>query len=198
MNKFLKFGCLGVIAVVVLLFIIGFLATPKDEIAEAYEKGKANAITEQTVTDTVAVVEEPKSRWVYSESEDKMGDSKKFAYVESDDLLQFQFPYDGGASSTLTIRKGPQGTDVYYKVSKGQILAANSFDGGTVRVKFDDEKPMKIGVTGPSDHSSDIIFLDSTSKLIQKMKSSKRMVIEVEFFNEGNRQIEFNVEGLEW
>ncbi|MDY3343755.1 hypothetical protein PG326_00605 [Riemerella anatipestifer] len=142
--------------------------------------------------------EAPKSKWEYSESEDKMGDGSKYATLKSNDILDFDFPYDGGVESSITIRKTGKVVDLMYQVTKGQIIAANSVTGGSVRVKFDDEKPFETNVIGPSDHSTETIFFQSSKKIVDKIKSSKKMVIEVEFFNEGNRQIEFDVTGLEW
>lgn len=139
-----------------------------------------------------------KTKWYYETKETKMGNSQKFAQIISDDVLNFDFPYDGGSKSIFTIRKEKGQTDIYYEISKGQIVSVNPVDGGTIRVKFDDEKPMIIGVSGASDYSSDIIFLNSTSKIISKLKTSKKMIIEVEFYNEGSRQIQFDVEGFEW
>lgn len=138
------------------------------------------------------------SEWEYRESEDKMGDVSKFAEIKSDDVLEFDFPYDGGSESFITIRKKRDVTDLMYRVTKGQINAASSIDGGRIRVKFDNEKPFETRVTGPSDYSTETIFFQNPKKIINKMKSAKKMVLEVEFFNEGNRQIEFNVDGLKW
>ena len=197
MKNFFKFGCLGVIVLLVFFFIIGYFTTSKEEINAAYEEGKAKSVVD-TVSVQSNVPEKPTSPWIYTTEKDKMGDETKFASVMSDDILNFQFPYDGGVTSTLTVRKKRGQTDIYFRVSEGQIMAANSYDGGTIRVKFDDEKPMTLGVSGASDHSSDIIFLDSTTKILNKLKTAKKVVLEVEFFNEGKHQIEFKVDGLEW
>lgn len=87
---------------------------------------------------------------------------------------------------------------VMFQISKGQIVTGNQVEGGSTRVRFDDEKPFTVSVTYPSDYSSDLIFLGSSKKLISKLKTAKKFLIEVEFYNEGIQQIEFDVEGLEW
>ncbi len=209
MNKVVKglgIGCLGLTGVFVFFGIIAAVISPSSDVKTSSKKEIKDSIVE--IKDTINVskeadsketeVKEIPSKWMYETNETKMGESQKFAQIKSDDILDFDFPYQGGSESTLTVRRQKGQTDIYYQVSKGQIVSASPIDGGSIRVKFDNEKPMTIGVNGASDYSSDIIFLDSTSKLISKLKSSKKMVIEVEFYNEGNRQIEFDVQGFEW
>ena len=43
-----------------------------------------------------------------------------------------------------------------------------------------------------------MIFINSTKAIISKLKTSKKIIIEAEFFNEGNRQMEFDVTGFKW
>lgn len=53
----------------------------------------------------------------------------------------------------------------------------------------------------PDSHSSDLLFVayDKTeSKIIEQLKNSKKLVIEVPFYQEGKKQFTFNVNGLEW
>ncbi len=203
MNKVVKglgIGCLGLIGVFVLFGIIAAIISPSTGTEKTSNNETKDSIVE--IKDTVNVskeeIKEVSSKWIYETNETKMGESQKFAQIKSDDILDFDFPYQGGSESTLTVRKQKGQTDIYYQVSKGQIVSVNPVDGGTVRVKFDDEKPMNISASGASDYSSDIIFLNSTSKLISKLKSAKKMIIEVKFYDEGNRQIEFDVEGFKW
>lgn len=209
MNKVVKglgIGCLGLTGVFVFFGIIAAIISPSSDVKTSSKKEIKDSIVEikDTINDSneiakkEAEVKEIPSKWIYETNETKMGETQKFAQIKSDDILDFDFPYQGGSESTLTVRRQKGQTDIYYQVSKGQIVSVSPVDGGTIRVKFDNEKPMTIGVNGASDYSSDIIFLDSTSKLISKLKSSKKMVIEVEFYNEGNRQIEFDVQGFEW
>lgn len=139
----------------------------------------------------------PASDWKYYEEEDKMT-SKKIvsATVSAAEMLHFDFPYSGGSKAKFTIRKQNGRIDIYLRVSQGQFNS--SFSGGNLKIRFD-QNPLKVySFSGASDGSSDIIFINSAKDIISRIKSSKKMLIEVEFYNEGLRQIEFNVEGLEW
>lgn len=140
---------------------------------------------------------EPVSSWSYHDVEDKMTSKKiEFASITANEELQFDFPYDGGAIATFTIRKKNGSTDIYLQVSKGQFN--NTFEGGMIKIRFDNNPAKKYSYAGASDGSSDIIFINSVREVVNKIKSSKKMIIEAEFYNEGNRQIEFSIEQLKW
>ena len=163
-----------------------------------------------TTTSTTEVVNEEKqglvetelpkeetTKWQFQEDVDKMtSKTVKYASIDANEELEFKFPYDGGSVASLTIRKKDGSNDIYLSVSKGQFNG--TYDGGQVRIKFDEEQPKKFSFTAPSDNSSDVIFINSTKAIISKLKTSKKIIIEAEFFNEGNRQMEFDVTGFKW
>lgn len=154
--------------------------------------------TEPTI-DTVAVETPivPTVKWQFSEDVDKMTSKKvNYASIQANEELDFKFPYDGGSIATLTIRKKDGVNDIYLNVSKGQFNS--SYDGGQIRIKFDNESPKNFSFSSASDGSSDIIFINSTKTIISKLKVTKTIIIEAEFFNEGLRQIEFDVDGFKW
>ena len=137
------------------------------------------------------------SDWQYQEEEVKMTSKKiQFASITATELLIFEFPYDGGSVASFTIRKKPGSLDSYLRVSKGQFNS--TFEGGTVRIRFDENQPKRYSFSEASDGSSDIIFINSTKEIISKIKAAKHMIIEAEFYDEGHRQIEFNVANLKW
>ena len=49
-----------------------------------------------------------------------------------------------------------------------------------------------------SDGSSNVVFIENASKFIGLLKTSKKIILEAEFFDAGNKQFDFNVEGLKW
>ena len=169
-----------------------------------------NEKTSNTTTSTTEVGTEEKqglvetelpkeevTKWTFQEDVDKMtSKTVKYASIDANEELEFKFPYDGGSVASLTIRKKDGANDIYLSVTKGQFNA--TYDGGQVRIKFDDEQPKKFSFTPPSDSSSDVIFINSTKTIISKLKTSKKIIIEAEFFNEGNRQMEFDVAGFKW
>lgn len=138
----------------------------------------------------------PPSKWSYDNSEDAMDGKYYTASIDADDLLNFDFPYNGGSTATLTIRKKRGGTDMYLRVSKGQFNS--TYDGGRVRVKFDAKPAQTYSFLGASDGSSDIIFFEGVKGLITRMKNSERMIVEAEFYNNGRQKMTFQTEGLKW
>ncbi|HEY1056951.1 MAG TPA: hypothetical protein VGE24_17525, partial [Emticicia sp.] len=103
---------------------------------------------------------------------------------------------NGGSEAYLMIRKKDGSTNIALRVSKGQFVS--SIRGGSVRLRFDKEPPITISTSESSDGSSDILFLNSESKIISKLKKSTSLIIEAEFFNEGNRIIEFTTKDFKW
>ena len=75
---------------------------------------------------------------------------------------------------------------------KGKVLGHPEYRK-QVRLKFDDEPPFTVSYAGTTDSSSNTIFLNSTSKILSKFKSSETLVMEIPIFMEGTRRIRFNV-----
>lgn len=137
------------------------------------------------------------SNWTYEETVDKMDNKKNlFASCTSTNQVYFDFPYSGGSTFTLMIRNANKSNEVLLSVSKGQF--STGIDGSRGRIKFDDEKPISISYTEPEDSRSDLIFLSPERMIINKLKKAKKVMIETEFFQEGRKSAEFDVEGLTW
>lgn len=186
---------IGVTAIIALIVIANLgdndktsnSATSTTDVAKDEKQGLVDA----------ELPKEDVTKWQFQEDVDKMtSKTVKYASIDANEELEFKFPYDGGSVASLTIRKKDGSNDIYLSVSKGQFNG--TYDGGQVRIKFDEEQPKKFSFTAPSDNSSDVIFINSTKAIISKLKTSKKIIIEAEFFNEGNRQIEFDVSGFKW
>jgi len=136
--------------------------------------------------------------WSYSEQEDKMeGIKQYYASNTSTNEIEFEFPYSGGSTFDIIVRNNGKENEVLLTVSKGQFMM--SIDGSErIKVKFDDEKPETYSYNSSADASSDVIFLNNSSKFLKKLKTAKKVMIETTFFDAGNKVIEFNVEGLKW
>jgi len=163
---------------------------------------QANASTpDKSVDKTESLVSEPEKApeaWRYNEEVDKMDNSTSyFAQTTSTNEIEFDFPYNGGSTFNLFVRNRDKKNEVFIIVDKGQFMGSISGDR-TVRLKFDDEKPFNVTYTGTTDASSNVIFLGSLNKVLPKLKTAKKLMVEAEFFNSGNRVIEFNVDGLNW
>lgn len=136
--------------------------------------------------------------WRYSEDEDKMRNQiTKYAELDSDNQLFFDFPYNGGSTGELSLRVSPKfGKDVILQVSKGQFLC--SFDGCTVHVKFDNQPIVSYDAAEASDGTSNLIFIHNYVSFVQHLKHAKKVTIEAQFYQSGWQQIEFSPAGLNW
>lgn len=139
----------------------------------------------------------PASAWSYSLGSDAMTASKsKSATIKSTEHLALEFPYSGANQPRLTIRKNGGGTDVMLTIDKGQIICHGS--PCAIKIKFDDGKPATYTGMGPSDHSTTTIFLGPESKLIERIKKSKVMMVELVIYQAGTSVLKFNTAGLRW
>ncbi|MBD2699201.1 hypothetical protein IC229_01040 [Spirosoma sp. BT702] len=134
--------------------------------------------------------------WQYSNRVDKEKRTVYKASITSPKLLEFEFPYSGGSVATLTLRKRESDTHVYIQVSKGQFN--RSFQGGNARIRFDGRPPVNYSFSAAENGSANVIFFDSEKALIKQLKSSRSMVVDVEFAGQGTRQIMFRIANLKW
>ena len=138
--------------------------------------------------------------WQYETSKDEMrGIESKFATTVSTNTVDFDFPYNGGSKLILALRKRGSEVDVMVSVTKGQILCG--IQNCEAAFKFDDGAVQSITMSEPDSHASDLLFVayDKTeSKIISQLKNSKKVVIEVPFYQQGKKQFTFDVSGLEW
>jgi hypothetical protein len=89
------------------------------------------------------------------------------------------------------------GNEVILKIDKGQFMGNVSGDA-YVRVKFDNTKPQNYYYNEAADGSSNYIFLNAANDFIKKIKTAQKVIIESQFYNNGVKQMEFNVSGLQW
>jgi len=134
-----------------------------------------------------------KNTWQKDSSVNQMGEKTIFMNIEANDLVFFDFPYNGGSLAQISLRK--KGSwDAMFVISKGQI--DTDYDGTYIRVKFDDDAPVSWSMSETASGSREMLFFNNTSRFINKLKNSKKVVLEVPFYTEGKRQFVFNTEGL--
>lgn len=137
-----------------------------------------------------------KSKWTYKEETDKMtSKTNYYAFIDANELLNFPAPYDGGQTATLTVRKQSGASEVTLSITKGQFT---NVDGGKVQIRFDDAQPVSFPTSEPSDGSSDVIFINNASKLIKKLKTANKVIIQAEFYEAGLKTMEFDVKDFKW
>ena len=140
---------------------------------------------------------QPFETWRYSSEEDGMTSKNiHFASIESTNTLEFAFPYNGIQHATLQLRTHPQfGKDVILSVEKGQFLCR--FDGCSVLVRFDEEKPVSFSAGEPSDNNTTYIFIRGYTHFLDKMLKAKRVRIAAEFYQSGIQTLEFDVSNFD-
>jgi hypothetical protein len=178
------------------LGVVNNIINPKPTKSENAVGSAVDSATKIVDAATKTVIEKPKTNWIYSEDEDKMTNKMtKYAIITADEELQFKFPYDGGSTATLQLRK-KGGLDIILSVSKGQFT--NSYSGGSVRVKFGDSPAKSYSISSSSSGSSDLIFINQTKDFVSRLKSANKIIIEAEFYQEGNKLITFQTAGFDW
>jgi predicted membrane protein len=152
----------------------------------------------EKVETEVKQVKKTKYQWQYSQDTDPMtSDERYFANIYSTTWLSFKFPYNGGSEAYLVVRNMDGDNEVYLKVTKGQFISSYNYSE-CLRIRFDSDKPIDVFYTSPSDGSSDLIFLDSPDELIKRIKKAKSFIIEVAFYQEGNKLLNFNYDDFVW
>ena len=125
------------------------------------------------------------------------GKASRWAVVQSENTVDFSFPYNGPQHASLTIRNHPSyGRDVILQIQEGQILCP-SYDDCTVRVRFDDGAAESWTAAGAADHSSTSVFIRSGARFLQRMRAAKVVRIQIPVYQEGNPAFEFRVGGYD-
>lgn len=135
-------------------------------------------------------------KWTYEKKVQADGSTVSKATITASNILEFTFPYNGGSTATLTLRKRESGTTVYLEVSKGHFN--RSFQNGTAKVRFDRQSPITYALLAAENGRANIVFFDDTQKLIRQIKTAQTMTIDVGFAGQGTQQIRFSIAGLRW
>lgn len=138
------------------------------------------------------------SSWRYNETRDEMrGKATKFACTTSDNELNFDFPYSGGATAELCLRIDPKfGKDVILSIDKGQFMC--SMFECSVSVKFDDGSIQTFSAVDAADGKTNLIFIRNYGRFVASLRKARHLIIEANFFQEGRQQMKFTVGSLEW
>ena len=139
-----------------------------------------------------------KNHWYVKTSTDAMTDKEVvIASLLSQNIVNFGFPYEGGSSLTINIRKKNNDIDVYFTISKGQFVCSEYSGTDTMLIRFDDEEPVKYKMSESATNDSDILFIRYSSAentFLSKCKSAHSIKVQANFFEEGSKVFEFKVE----
>lgn len=150
--------------------------------------------TDMNATAALQTPPEP-TGWDYITAFDQVRGAAIYkASLYSENSAYFDAPYQGGSTLTMTVRKHPEyGDDVIFKISKGQFVCGVEACSGTINFG---SGPQTIALSQPTDNSSDTLFLSSADTVIDQLKKAKRVIVELPFYQEGNRQFTFETKGL--
>ena len=139
------------------------------------------------------------AKWEYSQKIDELRNQNTYiARNTSTNVIDFGFPYND-SSMVLTLRKDPKyGNDIMFYVN-GQFNGC--FDSCNITVKFDDNKLEHYRMVGSEGGDNSTIFISSSKSMkvfADKLKKSKKLIVEASFYNHGKGQFIFDVSGLDW
>lgn len=157
-----------------------------------------NEITIDTIVDSSeSKIEEPKGKWIYEDEIDKMTSKHMItASVKSNNIIHLDFPYNGGSESYLTVRRWKGELDIYVSVRPSQIVF--DYNNEYVNIRIDDLPSKRYAINKPSDYSSDVFFIRSEKSFLQKLKKSKKVLVEVIIHDQGVHVLEFDTDNLEF
>ena len=134
--------------------------------------------------------------WRYEKTTDKTGNPVYKASLLASNVLQFPYPYTGGSTATLGIRKGTESTYVYIEVSNGQFN--RSFQSGSALVRFDGQAPITYSLSAAANGRANIVFFDNGRSLIKHLKTARHVTILVKFPGQATQTIKFRTADLQW
>jgi len=136
-------------------------------------------------------------KWTYKTKVDEMtGKSSRVASVESENVHEFAFPYQGGTQAALGIVETNNGDVVAAMINNGQISC--TLMGCQIRVRFDDKPAKEFTAKMPHDLSHDTLSFANSALFLTELKKAKTVKVEFPVFQEGSRIFEFRVFGLNW
>jgi hypothetical protein len=136
-----------------------------------------------------------RDRWRYTQiRDDSSGKYYKEATIQSENVVNLSFPYEGSQHATFALRRHPRyGEDAFMSIERGQILC-NSYANSVVILRADSGPVRRFGCAEPADNSSETVFLRDFSGTEQLIKSAKTLYITVTLHQEGDRTFEFKVQ----
>jgi hypothetical protein len=141
----------------------------------------------------------PAATWEYTTTSDPMSDEKtELACVKSTNSIYLDAPYEE-TGARLCLRNSPQfGRDVYVSLNKdGQILC-QSYETCLIRIRFDKQPADPWSAIGPSDNSSDMVFIEDRENFERNVRTAETTNIQLEFYQNGMQTFTFHTAGLNW
>lgn len=148
----------------------------------------------------------PNSNWIFHRSADAMRGTTTQSYiVHSNNELDFGWPY-GKSEGGLIIRSTRCNKSLLDDLPITVILdihgqfVCDADGSATISMKFDDGPIKHYSCSEPSDGSSGVIFIHDRAEgydIFRQLEKASKVTVEAEFFENGYKQLTFDVAGLE-
>lgn len=177
----------------------GLIAAAALVVAGCGDAGSQPTDTQARIQDEIASTPVTPQGWSYRENKDPMTDgTTHFACVTSEQTVNLQSPYEP-VTADLCIRQSPQyGTDVMVSLNGDGQMLCRSYESCTVKVRFGDGAQQSFSAIGPSDNSSNMLFIENAKRFIQGVKAAPLTRIQATFYEAGDQVMEFKTANLEW
>lgn len=134
-------------------------------------------------------------KWTYENYQDPMSDEViRTAQVVSKEVIELDLPYEGGTYLNLVVRKSNQGYVSFIQSSNGQLITETGNE--TVLLRFDGGESIRFDVIDSQDYDSTVKFFKDANKIVELIKNSKTLKIQVLYYNHGNEVFTFDVSNL--
>jgi len=158
---------------------------------------KAELEAEKMLAEKEAEAMAEQFSWTYETEEDKMSsETSYFASIVSPDVVNLDFPYEGGSYLSIYLRKTGNESTAFIYISEGQLHT--EYDNPTIAVRFGENKAKNFSVSESADNDAQYLFIDNANDFIRELKASKEVLVECMFYNNGSHVFKFNTEGLKW
>lgn len=143
--------------------------------------------------------EKVESKWSYSEDEDDIGRGTiYFAEIESENTVNFGFPYNGEQHAKLIIRKQPKdGLNVLLMLDKAQFHCSFG-DTCRINVKFAGKPVESFQMIESASSMTNVLFFRYAKNFVDQIQKSDETRIEASFYQEPLHTFIFDTRGLEW
>lgn len=177
------------------LFVAFGLVVPPPPIDNSIAGNDAAAPAENR-QDIASPVPPPATRWRYSQERDEMrGTTMRVARVVSDNS-EAVGPSYGTVAATLFVRQRPEdGLTVGIRLDRGHVLCRAAEDTN-VWIRFDDGPIEAFRCSEATDRSTETAFLRDSARALERLRSSRQAIVEVELYQQGRRQFTFQTAGL--
>lgn len=121
----------------------------------------------------------------------------RMARISSVNTISLESPYEGAQHGTLVVRNDPtSGRDVFFHIQRGQLLCP-SYTDCRITVRFDDGEPETWRASGPSDNSSETVFLRNVGDFVRQLRGASVLRLRLEVYRAGTQIFEFHVAGYD-